>query len=161
MSEEKIKNKDVIKELTDKLKDYKHDFKMYIRILAVRMVKLGETRSNVGEYLHVNRQTVGKWVRIYDKNGIDGLEPDYSNCGAKSKLSKEQLNELKEILVDPDSHYTIKQARKLIKDNYNVEYSIKQTWEITRVKLGLNYRKPFIRYAEEPPEAKEEFKKKL
>ena len=53
MSKEKITNEEEVKDLTKHLKDYKHQFKMYIRILAVRMVKLGETRTNTGEYLHV------------------------------------------------------------------------------------------------------------
>ena len=161
MSKGKIIKEDENKELTKHLEDYKHHYKMYIRILAVRMVKLGESRTKVGEYLHINRQTVGKWVRIYEKEGIDGLDPDYSNCGVKSKLTDNQLEELYEILSDPDSHYTIKEARKLIKDKYKVDYSVKQVWVITRLKFGLNYRKPFIRYNEEPPEAREDFKKKL
>ena len=160
MVKEKINDNDEIKELTNQLKEYKHHHKMYIRILAVRMVKIGESRTKTGEYLHINRQTVGKWVKNYEEKGIDGLDPDYSNCGVKSRLNDEQLAELYEILTDPESHYTIKQARKLIKDKYNVEYSIKQVWVITRLKFGLNYRKPFIRYHEEPPEAKEDFKKK-
>jgi len=159
MSQEKIINEDEVKELTKHLKEYKHHFKMYIRILAVRMVKLGESRIKVGEYLHVNRQTIGKWVKLYDEKGIDGLDPDYSKCGVKSKLNDKQLEELYEILTDPESHYTIKEARKLIKNKYKVDYSIKQVWVITRLKFGLNYRKPFIRYKEEPPQAKEDFKK--
>lgn len=161
MSREKITNEDEVKELTKHLEDYKHHFKMYIRILAVRMVKLGESRIKVGEYLHVNRQTVGKWVRTYDEKGIEGLVPDYSKCGVKSKLDDNQLEELYKILTDPDSHYSIKETRKLIKNKYHVNYSIKQVCTITRLKFGLNYRKPFIRYAEEPPEARDDFKKKL
>ena len=159
MSKEELTNEDEVKELTEHLKDYKHHFKMYIRILAVRMVKLGETRINVGEYLHINRQTVGKWVRIYDSEGIEGLIPDYSNCGVKSRLNDDQLEELYEILTDANSHYTIKETKKLIEDKYKVDYSIKQVWVITRLKFGLNYRKPFVRYHEEPPEARTDFKK--
>lgn len=161
MSKEIITNNDEVKELTEHLNEYKHHFKMYIRILAVRMVKLGESRIKVGEYLHVNRQTVGKWVKIYDEEGIDGLDPDYSNCGAKSRLNEEQLEELYEILSNPNSHYTIKRTKKLIKEKYGVDYSIKQVWVITRLKFGLNYQKPFIRYHEEPPEAREYLKKRL
>lgn len=145
MSQEEIINEDEFKELTKHLEKYKHPFKMYIRILAVRMVKLGESRTKVGEYLHVNRQTVGKWVRIYDEKGIDGLDPDYSKCGAKSRLNDDQLEELYEILSDPNSHYTIKEAQKLIKDKYKVNYSIKQVWVITRLKFGLNYQNPLIK----------------
>ena len=158
-SKEKISNEEEVRELTKQLNEYKHHYKMYIRILAVRMVKLGESRIKVGEYLHINRQTIGKWVKIYDEEGIEGLDPDYSNCGAKSRLNDNQLEELYEILTNPDSHYTIKGTKKLIKEKYGVDYSIKQVWVITRLKFGLNYRKPFIRYREEPPEARKDFKK--
>jgi len=53
MSQEKIINEDEVKELTKHLKEYKYHFKMYILILAVRMVKLGESRIKVAEYLYI------------------------------------------------------------------------------------------------------------
>ncbi len=46
-----------------------------MRILAVRMVKLGESRTIVGEFIRKDRKTVGKWVKDYDEYGIDGLIP--------------------------------------------------------------------------------------
>ena len=41
-----------IAELENYLKEYKHAHNIYIRILAVRMVKLGQTRTAVGKYIH-------------------------------------------------------------------------------------------------------------
>ena len=132
---------------------------MYKRILAVKMVKSGETRIKAGEYLNVNRQTVGRWVRLYDESGFEGLEPYYSNCGAEYRLTNEQLAEIREIITDPKEHYDIKRTRKLIRDKYNVDYSYKQIWIIVREKLNLNYRKPYLRFNEAPEDAKEQFKK--
>ena len=57
-----IKNKideDAITELTEHLNEYKDYYRMYIRILAVKMVKSGETKTKVAEYVHVDRRTVG------------------------------------------------------------------------------------------------------
>ena len=154
-------DKEEIIELENYLQEYKKSFNIYLRILAVRMVKLGETRTFVGEFIHKDRKTIGRWVNNYDENGIDGLIPDYSNCGAKCKLTNEQLLNLKEKLKNPDESYTIEDARKLIKDDYNVEYTYKQAWEIVRKKLGFSYCKPFIVYNEAPENAEEIFKKKL
>lgn len=148
-----IKNKideDAITELTEHLNEYKDYYRMYIRILAVKMVKSGETKTKVAEYVHVDRRTVGLWVKAYDNGGINGLMPKYANCGLKCRLTDEQLLELKEIVTDPHSNYTIKETQKLIEDKYGIKYSYKQVWVITRQKLGLNYRKPFIKYAEAP-----------
>lgn len=147
-----IKEKE-IKQLENYLNKYRKAHSIYLRILAVRMVKLGETRTMVGEFIHKDRKTVGRWVKDYDEEGIDGLIPDYSNCGSKCRLTNEQLAELKRLLTDPDKQYTIKGAKKLIEEKYGVKYSYKQVWEITREKLGLNYRKPFLIYDEAPSDA--------
>ena len=42
--------KDEIKMLENYLKEYRRDHNIYMRILAVRMVKLGQTRTDVGKY---------------------------------------------------------------------------------------------------------------
>ena len=128
------------------LNEHKKSFDLYIRVLAVQMVKSGKTRKDVGEYLHRDRKTVGRWVSDYDKNGIDGLIPDYSNCGVECRLTDEQLADLKEKLRNPDVNYTIEDARKLIKNEYGVDYSYKQTWEIVLKKLGFASCRPFIVY---------------
>ena len=152
--------KEEIKLLEKYLKEYRQAYNIYIRILAVRMVKLGQSRTAVGEYLHKDRKTVGKWVNDYNEQGIDGLIPDYSKCGTKSKLTNEQLLELKNALTDPNESYTIKDAKKLIELEFDVTYSDKQVWEIVRKRLGLNYRKPFIIYNESPEDAEDLLLKK-
>ena len=149
-----------IAELDKYLKEYRQAHNIYMRLLAVRMVKLGETRTTVGEFIRKDRKTVGNWVKNYDEYGIEGLIPDYSNCGTKSKLTNDQLIELKILLSDPDKHYTIIGAQELIKERFGVKYSYKQVWEITRKKLGFNYCKPFLIYNEAPADAEEILLKK-
>ena len=155
-----INEKEII-ELKNELKKHQKEYKLYQRIQAVLMVKSGETRKQAAEYIGVHRNTVGIWVNNYDEEGLDGLKVDYSNCEAESRLTNEQLAILFEILTDPNEHYTIRDARNIIKDKFGVEYSIKQVWVITRKKLGLNYRKPFIVYDSAPDNADEIFKKNI
>lgn len=145
--------KEEIELLEKYLKEYRQAHNIYIRILAVRMVKLGQSRTAVGEYLHKDRKTIGKWVNDYDNHGIEGLLPDYSKCGTKSKLTDEQFLELKNTITDPNESYTIKDVKKLIELEFEVTYSYKQVWEIVRKRLGLTYRKPFIIYNESPEDA--------
>ena len=54
----------------------------------------------------------------------------------------------------------IKRTRKLINDKYGIKYTYKQVWIISRDKLNLNYRKPYLKYHESPEDAEEQFKKK-
>lgn len=154
-------NQQEIIDLKKELKKYKKEYNLYRRILAVLMVKSGETRKKAAEYLDVHRNTVGTWVKDYDKMGIEGLKSDYSNCGAESRLTDEQLKDLYKILTNPNEHYTLRDARNLIKKNYGIEYTPKQVWVITRKKLGLNYRKPYLVYDKAPENADEIFKKNV
>ena len=108
-----------------------------MRIVAVRMVKLGQSRTAVGEYLRKDRKTVGKWINTYDKQGINGLIHDYSKCGTKSKLTDEQLLKLKNTPIDPNESYTIKDAKKLIELEFGITYSDKQVWKIVQKRFRL------------------------
>ena len=153
-------NKQEIKDLKKELKKYQKEYKLYQRILAVLMVKSSETRIKTAEYLGVHKNTVGAWVKNYDKHGIDGLKADYSKCGAESRITNAQLKELFEILTDPQEKYTLRDARNIIKEKFGIKYTPKQVWVITRKKLGLNYRKPYLVYNDAPENADELFKKK-
>lgn len=130
-----------------------------MRILAVKMVKMGRTRTEVGKTLNYNRMTIGRWVKNYDEKGFGGLISDYSNCGSKCRLTNEQLAELREIIIDPNEHYDIKRVHRLIEDKYGINYSYKQVWVIVKKKLKLNYRQPNLRYLEAPADADNQFKK--
>ena len=161
MSTNDTLNQEEIMELKKELNKHKKEYNLYQRIMAVLMVKSGETRKKTAEYIGVHRNTIGTWVKNYDKYGIEGLESDYSNCGAESRLTEEQYKELFETLTDPEKHYTLRDARNLIKEKYGIEYTPKQVWIITRVKLGLNYRKPYLVYNKAPDNADEIFKKNI
>ena len=132
-------NSDEIKELDNELNKYKPYYKMFIRLSVVKMVKQGYTRGEAAEAFNVHRKSAEKWVKLYNDDGISGLEPDYSRCGVDSKLSDEQLEELKKIVTNPEKDYDVKTVKKLIEDKYGVKYSRKQIWYILRKKFGLNY----------------------
>ena len=67
---DKLEEKEIA-ELDKYLKEYRQSHNIYMRLLAVRMVKLGETRTAVGEFIRKDRKTVGKWVKYYDDRVLD------------------------------------------------------------------------------------------
>lgn len=60
-------------------------------------------------------------LKEYNKNKLDGLIPNYSKVGSKSKLTDEQFKELEAEITREDKHYTIKAVQKYINDKYSVE----------------------------------------
>ena len=91
--------------------------------------------------------------------GLEGLYLNYHNCGRKSKLTDEQLAELKEIIISNDEPYNIDDVQILIKERYDVDHDYKTVWTTVRKKLDLNYGKSFIKYSKRPEDAEEHLKK--
>ena len=128
-----------IKEIEKELNIYKPHYKMYIRLSVVKMVKEGMSRGEAADTFNVHRKSAENWVKIYNEKGLSGLIPDYSNCGVNSKLTDEQLNELKYMILNSEKNYNFNMTRNLIKEKFNVTYTYKQTWIIIKEKLGFNY----------------------
>ena len=141
VTKDKLDEKE-IEELNDCIAKYRSSHRMYVKLIAVKYVKTWKTRTEVSEILHVNRIIVGNWVKSCEEEGIAGLIPKYENCGLKCRLSNEQLLKLQEILTNPEESFSLKDAKKIIKKEFGVDYSIKEVWVITREKLDLNYWNP-------------------
>ena len=146
-------------EIKDVMKEYKDSYDMYRKLLVISMVYQGETISQASDYVHTTRKTGERWVKNYNEKGLEGLYSNYHKCGRKSKLTKEQLIELKEIITSSDESYSIDDVQKIVKDKFGVNYDYKTVWTIVRKKLDLNYGKPFIKYSSRPEDAEEHLKK--
>ena len=73
-------------------------------------------------------------------DGLDGLKPSFGG-GRPSKLSYEQQVELDNI-IENTPNLSMKNVQQIIKEKFNVEYSLKQIGVIVR-KLGYNYSKAY------------------
>lgn len=145
MSDKKNKIKPHLsdEEINKKLKETKKDYDIHRRLLLIRMVKNGETINKASENLNVDRKTGERWVKLYNENGYDGLKTKYSNCGRKSELSKDDLELIRKELTREDKSYNIQSAMDYINTTFNTNYTYNGIWEILRVRLKLNYSKPF------------------
>ena len=148
-----------IDDINDLLSEYKKSYMIYQRLLFIKMLKKGKTVKDASEFLNMNRASGSRWLKQYNEHGMDGLIPNYENCGRKCYLTNEQKEELKQIISNSDENYTLKKIQKLIKEKFNIEYSEKQVWVIVREKLGFNYGKPFTKYSKKPKNAEKTLKK--
>ena len=146
----KVKNHLSLNEMNDLLKEYRDSYEIYRHLLLIRMVYKGETISKASDNLNISRKTGERWIKDYNELGFDGLTSKYSNCGRKSLLSNEQKQYLYDKITGNEENYDLKRVKKLIKDEFDIEYSDKQVWVITREKLNLNYGKPMLKYSTRP-----------
>ena len=140
MKNRSINNLNDLKEIDRLLNEYKPFYNMYKRLLVIKNVKEGMSRGDAAKVVNVHYKTAENWVKLYNEKGLDGLEPDYSNCGLNCRLSDYQLGELRNLIVQSPGKYDVESIRLLIIKKYNVEYSYKQVWYIIRRKLRLNYK---------------------
>lgn len=133
--------------------------KAYKRAIFIKKVASKGSIKDASSFVGVHPNTGSEWLRRFNGEGIDGLFPKYGG-GRPSFLSADELDELKNLLKAENENYSIKDAKKLIYDEFGVEYSYKQVWEIVTKKLGLSYRKPFPKYSDRPEDAEEQLLKK-
>jgi transposase len=145
-------------EFNDIFSEYNSYYRVYQRLLFLKMIMQNFTIKEAVELLQVTERTGKNWLKRYNEFGFEGLIPNFGG-GRPSLLTDNQLNELKKIIGDQEANYTIKDVRKLIFKKYGIKYSYKQTWFICRVKLKLNYGKPSPESPDRSPTRKEEFKK--
>ena len=147
-----------VNELNFIIKDSKLQNKICIRAIFIKMLLQGSSIKDASNAVGVARQTGSRWLERYNEEGYSGLIPKFDG-GRPGKLNNNQKNELKSVLIDEDSNYTITEVVKLIKEKYDVEFSYNRTWTLVRVEFGLNYSKPFSTAHKKSKNGRKDFKK--
>lgn len=147
-------------ELDDLIKKYKVQHKIYERLTFIKLLKDGKSMTDSAKFLNICRKTGYNWLKSFNEYGFNGLIPNFAG-GKPSKLTDEQFEKLELILRDKKGNYTIKNAQRLIKEIFNVKYTYKQVWVITKKKFKLNYIKPSPYSPKKDPNRKIDLKKTL
>jgi len=143
-------------ELKKLIRKKEKDVKVLNRLHFMNYLYDGCSVPEASEKLGITKQTGYIWLERWNKDGYEGLTPRFAG-GRPSKLTNQEKNQLKEILKERDD-WTTKEVRNLIKDKFNVEYSLKQVIIILR-NMGLKFGKPYPQDYRRPADAEEKFKK--
>ena len=134
-------------------------------IIKLHFVDKKKTRE-IGELLGTSKSKVSYWICKY-KKGLS-LE-DEPRSGRPSKLTKEELNELKKILQKKPSKkrfggqsmgWTTKMVAQYIKDKYNISYTQRNVIKILH-KCGLSLITPRSQHAKDSKLARIAFKEDM
>ncbi len=143
-------------ELNEEMSSYVDSYRYYQRLIAIKFIMDGHTIKEASDLLDKSYQTVHRWAKTCEKEGLEGLKPSFGG-GRPSKLSYEELIELDKIIENtPD--LSMKDVQLLVKEKFDVKYSLKQIGIITR-KLGYNYSKAYPIFKKTPKDAEEQLKK--
>lgn len=112
-----------------------------------------EATTKVG----VTKKTGYYWQEKWNKGDYTALTPNFGG-GRKSKLTDEQIKELR-ALLENKVYWTTREVMELIKEKYGIEYSQKQIGVILH-SFNMYHSKPYT-FDYRRPENAEEILKKL
>jgi transposase len=128
------------------------------RLIFIRLLYKGKTVEKASELMDISLSTGHRWLDRWNEDGCEGLYNRYSNGGKKAKLTDEQFQLLDEMMYE-EQYLNTHKLHKMIKEEFDVEYSLKQVREIVH-KLGYSYKKGYMIYSKMPADAEKDLKKK-
>ncbi len=109
--------------LTQKIKDLEKELKMLNRLKFINYRYQGKTVGEASELCGFTKRVGYIWQDRWNAEGINGLKARHKG-GKHSKISTEQLEELKAYLIKNNITNT-KEVKKIIEDEYQVTFSEK------------------------------------
>ncbi len=143
-------------ELQKRIKSLEKDVKVVQRLYFIKYRYEGVTVEEAASRVGISKPVAYIWQDRWNKEGYEGLKPKFAG-GKPSKLSDDQKEQLKKILNKRDD-WTTDEIKKLISDEFMVEYSLKQIRIILK-KFGMKLAKPFPHDYRRPADAEEILKK--
>ena len=137
------------------IKSLERSTKMLKRLLFVKYRYDGDSVEEASKRIGITKMIGYIWQRRWNNEGYKGLIPRYAGKGP-SKMSEEQRNALKDRLKD--GQYTTAQVRDIIRNEFGIEYTMKQVWVILK-KMGMRHAKPYPHDKRRPKDAENALKK--
>jgi len=91
-----------------------------------------------------------RWLNKWNWEGLDSINPK-KGTGWPSKLTDEDKIQLKETMINTE-HLTTQKLHDIILNDFNIDYSLKQT-RIIAHQLGFSYYKPDSPFVTGPVDA--------
>jgi len=127
---------------------------------AIRLYKKGLRYKEIAELVGVHFETIGKWVRAYKANGIQGIKIQARGrkVGSGRALTADQEKEIQCFIIDktPDqlkmayALWTRKAVKELIEDKLGIKIAIRTVGDYL-AQWGFTPQKPLKRAYEQSP----------
>jgi len=135
-----VKNHNTIEELKKEIREAKNG-RYALRVQCIKLKKEGKRTKEIEEALLISRDAVSRWVRRYNKEGLEGLKSK-KPTGRKEKWNDDLFKELFEELNKNRGFWTIKKMQKFIKEKHNIKipeeslrrkiHKAKYSWKTSR-----------------------------
>ena len=122
------------------------------RLCLIKNLYAGDSITEAASRVGVTQPTASRWTDRWNKQGIDGLRPDFGD-GRPPKLSEREQDQLAEVLKRHQP-LTTEHVHRLIEDGFDVSYSQRHVSRLLK-KLGMRYAIPRPESPDRPDDAEE------
>ncbi len=117
------------------------------------------TRKELSEKLGRDESTIYRWMTRYRQGGLLSLLYVKTPPGKKSKISKEEMNRLKERLSQPQGFKSYGEIQDWIERELGLNFADKSVHKIVRYKLKAKLKTPRPQSPQAKPQVQDNFKK--
>lgn len=158
-----------VKGLTRALRDPSLTKAEYIRVHAVLLKKKGYTLNQIIDITGHPLVTVQTWITAYNQRGIVGLRTKQRETSGAAKLTPKQKTHIKTLITGhkptdygySDDFWSVPMVKKLVKDQYQVEFETIRSYQKLLRFCGFSYQKAeYIDHRKDETDPKE-FKVRL
>ena len=137
------KIKETAEEIREMLK-HESQVKKQNRLQALYLIvtKQAKSRSKVARMLGFNRNTISKWLALYEASGLDKLLDIYKPMGAKAKIPSAAIEEIKQKLATTKGFRTYKEIHESVVKKYGVDVVYSGVHSLVRYKLEAKAKVP-------------------
>lgn len=114
---------------------FNDDPKLVKRLKAVELASQGWTCPLIARELNVSERSVTYWISRFNQKGVDGLK-HIQGAGRKSRITKDQMIELRDILLAQDKKSPLGQSQKIrylarvLQESYGITYSQARLYDL-------------------------------
>ena len=144
-----IERKMTVDDLDRLIRSLERSTRVLKRSLFIRYRYDGDSVEDAAARIGITKMMGYDWQDRWNSDGYKGLIPRYVKKGP-SKLSPEQKDQLRNMLKE--GSYTTPQVRALIREKFEVNYSMKQVWVILS-KFRMHRAKPYVHDKRRPDDA--------
>lgn len=145
-----------LEDLNKRIRSLEKDVRVLKRLYFVRYRYEGDSVEEASEKVGVTKMMGYEWQERWNRDGVEGLIPRFAG-GRPSKLTDEQKKILRSYLDERDD-WTTGEVRELIREEFGVEYTLKQVRVILKG-FRMKHGKPYPQDYRRPEDAEEQLKK--
>ena len=117
------------------------------------------TRKELSQKLGRDESTIYRWLKRYHQGGLTNLLDVKTPPGKKSKVSQEEMNQLKERLSQPQGFKSYGEIQDWLNQEFGIDIAYKSVHKIVRYKLKAKLKTPRPQSQKTKPKVQNAFKK--